>query len=129
MVKKYRSKRDKAAAVKGWAAQEGWSVREAKRVMDVELFLKGWAKWEKDSPYHLAMMYEMFRHAALMRGRKRLSKQSALRLPGGPSQAGPRGRLICHPACQPGNHQGRNPLPLPRSLQTAEVARIPTRGT
>ena len=63
MVKKYRSKRDKAAAAKGWAAQEGWSVREAKRVMDVELFLKGQARWERDSPYCLAMMYEMFRQA------------------------------------------------------------------
>ena len=37
-------------------------MRETKRVMDVELFLKGQAKWEKDSPYCLAMMYEMFRH-------------------------------------------------------------------
>ena len=63
MVKKYSSKRDKAEAAKGWAAQEAWSVREAERVMDVELFLEGQAKWEKDSPYCLAMMYEMFRHA------------------------------------------------------------------
>ena len=62
MVKKYRSKRDKVAATKGWAAREGWSVREAKRVMDIELFFKGQARWERDSPYHLAMMYEMFRH-------------------------------------------------------------------
>ena len=64
MVKKYNSKRDKAAAAKGQAAREGRSMRETERVMDVELFLKGWAKWEKDSPYHLAMMYKMFRHAA-----------------------------------------------------------------
>ena len=63
MVKKYRSKTDKAAAAKWQAAQEGWSMREAERVMDVKLFLKGQAKWEKDSPYHLVMMYEMFRHA------------------------------------------------------------------
>ena len=64
MVEKYKSKRDKAAATKGWAAQEGQSVRETKRVMDIELFLKGQAKWEEDSPYHLAMIYKMFRHAA-----------------------------------------------------------------
>ena len=38
-------------------------MRETERVMDVELFLKGQAEWEKDRPYHLAMMYEMFRHA------------------------------------------------------------------
>ena len=64
MVRKYRSKRDKAAATKGQAAQEGQSMRETKRVMDVKFFLKGQAKWEKDSPYCLAMMYKMFRHAA-----------------------------------------------------------------
>ena len=39
-------------------------MRETKRVMDMELFLEGQAKWEKDSPYCLAMMYEMFRHTA-----------------------------------------------------------------
>ena len=64
MVRKYRSKRDRAAATKGWAAEEGWSMRETKRVLDVELLLEGQAKWEKDSSYHLAMMYKMFRHAA-----------------------------------------------------------------
>ena len=50
MVKKYRSKRYKAAAAKGWAAQEGQSMRETKRVMDVELFLEEWAKWKKGQP-------------------------------------------------------------------------------
>ena len=64
MVKKYNSKRDKAAAPKGQAAWEGWSLRGTKRVMDVELFLDGQAKWEEDSPHWLAMMYEIFRHAA-----------------------------------------------------------------
>ena len=38
-------------------------MRETKRVLDIEIFLEGQARWEKDSPYHLAMMYEMFRHA------------------------------------------------------------------
>ena len=37
-------------------------MRETERVMDIKLFLEGWAKWEKDSLYLLAMMYEMFRH-------------------------------------------------------------------
>ena len=31
--------------------------------MDVELFLKGQTKWEADSPHHLVMLYEMFKHA------------------------------------------------------------------
>ena len=64
MVRKYKSKRDKAAAAKGQAAQEGQSVRETKRIRDVKLFLEGQATWEEDSPHWLAMMYEMFRHAA-----------------------------------------------------------------
>ena len=38
-------------------------MRETERVMDVELFFKGQARWERYSPYHLAMMYEMFKHA------------------------------------------------------------------
>ena len=64
MVKRYRSKRDKAAATKGWAAREGRSVWETERMMDVELFLKGQTKWEEDSPHWLVMLYKMFKHAA-----------------------------------------------------------------
>ena len=63
MTKKYGSKRDKALAAKGWVTKEGLSVQEAKRVMDVELFLEGQAKWEADSPHCLMMLYEMFCHA------------------------------------------------------------------
>ena len=33
-------------------------------MMDVELFLKGHAKWDEDSPHQLVMLYEMFKHAA-----------------------------------------------------------------
>ena len=76
MVRKYKNKRDKAVATKGWAAQEGWSVRETKRIMDIELFLEGQAKWEEDSPHQLVILYKMFRHA-LMRGRKKQSIWSA----------------------------------------------------
>ena len=64
MTKKYGSKRDKDQAAKGWAAKEGLLVQEAKRVMDVELFLEGQAKWEADSPHCLMMLCEMFHHAA-----------------------------------------------------------------
>ena len=45
MTRKYGSKRDKAIATKGQAAKEGLSVWEAERVMDVELFIEGQAKW------------------------------------------------------------------------------------
>ena len=64
MTGKYGSKRDKALAAKGQAAKEGLLVLEAKRVIDVELFLKGQAKWEAGSPHCLMMLYEMFHHTA-----------------------------------------------------------------
>ena len=64
MTRKYGSKRDKAITTKGLAAKEGLSVCEAKRIMDVELFIKGQAKWEANSPHHLMMFYEMFHRAA-----------------------------------------------------------------
>ena len=64
MTKKYGSRRDKAQTAKGSAAKEGLSVQEAKRVMDVELFLEGQAKWEVDSPHSLMMLYQMFHHTA-----------------------------------------------------------------
>ena len=32
--------------------------------MDVELFLEGQTRWEEESPHNLAMLYEMFKHAA-----------------------------------------------------------------
>ena len=32
--------------------------------MDVELFLKGQARWEADSPHHLDILHEMFQHAS-----------------------------------------------------------------
>ena len=63
MVKRYRSKMDKAAATKGWAAKEGWSVQETERMTDVELFLEGQTRWKEDSPHQLVMLYEMFKHA------------------------------------------------------------------
>ena len=56
MVKRYKSKRGKAVATKGWAALEGWSLQETKRMMDVELFFKGQTKWEEDSPHQLVML-------------------------------------------------------------------------
>ena len=33
--------------------------------MDVELFLGIQDNWAEDSPHHLVVLYEMFRHAAI----------------------------------------------------------------
>ena len=62
-MQKYGSKRDKVLATKEQATKEGLSVWEAERVMDIELFLEGQAKWEADSLHCLMMLYEMFHHA------------------------------------------------------------------
>ena len=32
--------------------------------MDIELFLESQAQWEENSPHHMAIMHEMFQHAA-----------------------------------------------------------------
>ena len=39
--------------------------------MDVELFLEGQAQWEEGSPHCLAIMHEMFQHAAA-KGQKKV---------------------------------------------------------
>ena len=64
MSRKYGSKRDKAIATKGQVAKEGLSIWEAERVVDVELFIEGQAKWGADSPHCIMMLYKMFHHAA-----------------------------------------------------------------
>ena len=58
------AKGTKAIAAKGRAAKEGLSVWETERVMDIELFIEGQARWGADSPHCLMMLYEMFQHAA-----------------------------------------------------------------
>ena len=45
MVKKYSNKREKFQVAKWWAADEQRVVQEMERVMDVELFLEGQARW------------------------------------------------------------------------------------
>ena len=64
MVKKYGSKREKFQVAKQQATDEHRPVQEMEQVMDVELFLEGQARWEEDSPHHLAIIHEMFQHAA-----------------------------------------------------------------
>ena len=102
---------------------------ETERVMDIELFLEGQAKWEKDSPYHLAMMYEMFRHAA-NEGQKEAEHVQSTEAAGKDlPKLDPEADLSAIQLVGPKTTTGRNPLPLPRSLHTAEVARISTWGT
>ena len=61
---KYRNKREKFQVAKCQVAEEGRSVWEIEQLMDMELFLEGQAQWGRDSPHCLAMMHEMFLHAA-----------------------------------------------------------------
>ena len=64
MVVEYKSKWEKFQATKQRAADEWKLVREMERVMDVELFLGIQDHWAEDSPHHLVILHEMFRHAA-----------------------------------------------------------------
>ena len=64
MVAEYKSKWEKFQAAKWQAAGEQKPVREMERVMDVELFLGIQDRWTEDSPHHLVILHEMFRHAA-----------------------------------------------------------------
>ena len=64
MVAEYKSKWEKFQATKWQATDEQKPVREMERVMDMELFLGLQYRWAEDSPHHLVILYEMFRHAA-----------------------------------------------------------------
>ena len=64
MVAEYQSKREKFQAAKQQATDEWKSMREMERVMDVELFLGIQDRWAEDSPHHLFILNEMFRHVA-----------------------------------------------------------------
>ena len=64
MVRKYGSKKERFQVAKQQAADGGRSDSEMEWVMDIELFLEGQTRWEEYSPHCLAMMHEMFQHAA-----------------------------------------------------------------
>ena len=64
MVAEYKSKREKFQAAKWQAADEWKPVREMERIMDVELFLGIQDCWAEDSPHHVVILHEMFRHVA-----------------------------------------------------------------
>ena len=64
MVVKYRCKREKFQATKQQAANEQRPVREMERIMNVELFLGILGQWVEDSLHCVAIIHEMFLHAA-----------------------------------------------------------------
>ena len=53
-----------AQVAKLQTAVEWRSVREMERIMDVELFLGIQGQWAEDSPHCMAIIHEMFQHAA-----------------------------------------------------------------
>ena len=64
MVAKYCSKQEKSQEAKQRSIVEQRPVHELERVMDVDLFLEIQGKWPEDSPQCLAILHEMFLHAA-----------------------------------------------------------------
>ena len=65
MVAWYYSKREKFQMAKKRSTEEHRPVRELEWAMDVELFLELQNSWPEDSPHHLVILHEMFRHAAI----------------------------------------------------------------
>ena len=65
MVARYHNKQEKFQVAKWQSADEQKPVWEMERVMDVQLFLGIQDNWAEDSPHHLVVLYEMFRHAAI----------------------------------------------------------------
>ena len=55
---------EKFQAAKQQAANEQRLVREMERIMDIELFLGIQGRWAEDSPHHMAIIHEIFQHAA-----------------------------------------------------------------
>ena len=76
MVKKYKSKRGKAAATKWQAAWEGQSVWETERTMDVELFLEGQTSGRRTAHTGWSCCMRCL-GMPLMKGGKRWSEWSA----------------------------------------------------
>ena len=116
MVRKYGSKKEKFQVAKQWAADEGRLVWEMERVMDIELILEGQTQWEEDSPHHLAMMHEMFQHAAA-KGWKEAEWIVC------------QGRHTCHSAGGTSNLRKRTAGTIPGGLQTTLTSRVSSQGT
>ena len=46
-----------------WVEEEGLSIREAKRVVESEMFLDEYPQWELGPPHQTVILHEMFLHA------------------------------------------------------------------
>ena len=80
--------------------------------MDVELFLEGQAQWEEDSPHCLAIMHEMFQHAAA-EGQKEVEWIVCQGCQAEVASAEPRGRCTHHSAGGTRNLQRRTAGAIP----------------
>ena len=47
-----------------WAEEEGLSIREAERVIESEMFLDEYPRWELQTPHRTVILHKMFLHAA-----------------------------------------------------------------
>ena len=46
------------------AEEEGVSIREAERIIESEMFLDEYPRWELRTPHQTVILHEMFLHAA-----------------------------------------------------------------
>ena len=58
----YGDRMEKTWEVHCMAEQEGLSYREAKQIVESDLFLDEYPRWDLGSPHHLIILHEMFLH-------------------------------------------------------------------
>ena len=60
----YGSKMQKSQATREWAREVGVSIQEAEHLLDTELFLDEYPRWDIGVPHHPIILHSMFLHAA-----------------------------------------------------------------
>ena len=55
---------EKSHVTHHWVEEEGLSIREAERVIESEMFLDKYPRWELRTPHQTVILHEMFLHAA-----------------------------------------------------------------
>ena len=61
---RYGNRMEKSQVACHWVEEEWLSIREAERVVESEMFLDEYPRWELRTPHQTVILHEMFLHAA-----------------------------------------------------------------
>ena len=64
MTLRYGDRMEKSWVTCHHAEEEGLSIREVERVIESEMFLDEYPRWELGTPHQTVILHEMFLHAA-----------------------------------------------------------------